>query len=94
MSRTQYQLLSLLVKERTGREVADLFRDRFRRTIARGTMYTTLGRMEEEGWVKSRDSRGQDRRVRHFKLTGAGARALNEAQQEFSDLAALPEVTP
>lgn len=90
-SRTQAELLTLLVAEKSGREVADLFEDRFKRPIKFGTLYTTLGRMEEEGWIKSRDSTGQDRRVRYFRLTGTGTKVLNQIRVEHAALAQWAE---
>ncbi len=50
-----------------------------------GAVYTTLQRLEDKGLLKSRASeplpiRG-GRSRRHFKVTGAGSRALREAER-------------
>ena len=58
--------------ERTGRE------------LSVGAVYTTLQRLEDKGFLRSRASaplpvRG-GRSRRHYSLTGAGARALRDAE--------------
>ena len=55
-----------------------------------GAVYTTLQRLEDKGLLKSRSSdplpiRG-GRSRRHFTLTGAGARALREAERNAAAL--------
>jgi len=55
-----------------------------------GAVYTTLQRLEDKGFLKSRTSdplpiRG-GRSRRHFALTGAGARALREAERRAASL--------
>jgi len=58
---------------------------RARRDYSVGAVYTTLQRLEEKGFVSSRTSdplpvRG-GRSRREFKVTGAGRRALRDAQR-------------
>jgi PadR family transcriptional regulator PadR len=55
-----------------------------------GAVYTTLQRLEDKGLLTSRHSeplpvRG-GRSRRHFKLTGAGARALREAERHAASI--------
>lgn len=55
-----------------------------------GALYTTLQRLEDKGLLTSRYSeplpvRG-GRSRRHFKLTGAGARALREAERHAASI--------
>ena len=55
-----------------------------------GAVYTTLQRLEDKGFLRSRASdplpiRG-GRSRRHFALTGAGARALREAERRAASL--------
>jgi DNA-binding PadR family transcriptional regulator len=55
-----------------------------------GAVYTTLQRLEDKGFVASRASaplpvRG-GRSRRHFSLTGAGARALREAERHLASI--------
>lgn len=55
-----------------------------------GALYTTLQRLEDKGLLNSRHSeplpvRG-GRSRRHFTLTGAGARALREAERHVASI--------
>ena len=55
-----------------------------------GAVYTTLQRLEDKGFLTSRASeplpvRG-GRSRRYFKLTGAGARALRDAERQAASL--------
>ena len=55
-----------------------------------GAVYTTLQRLEDKGLLKSRHSaplpvRG-GRSRRHFTLTGAGARALRDAERHATSI--------
>jgi PadR family transcriptional regulator, regulatory protein PadR len=55
-----------------------------------GAVYTTLQRLEDKGFLKSRASdplpvRG-GRSRRHFALTGAGARALRAAERRAASI--------
>jgi PadR family transcriptional regulator, regulatory protein PadR len=55
-----------------------------------GALYTTLQRLEDKGLLTSRHSeplpvRG-GRSKRHFTLTGAGARALREAERHAASI--------
>jgi len=59
--------------------------ERANRDYAMGAVYTTLQRLEDKGFLKSHMSdplpvRG-GRSRRHFVLTGAGQRALREAER-------------
>lgn len=60
------------------------------RDYSAGALYTTLQRLEDKGLLRSRNSeplpvRG-GRSRRHFTLTGAGARALREAERHASSI--------
>jgi DNA-binding PadR family transcriptional regulator len=54
-----------------------------KRNVAIGAVYTTLGRLEEKGYVKSwtggATSERGGRAKRFFKVTGVGQRALKQA---------------
>jgi len=54
-----------------------------KRNVAIGAVYTTLGRLEEKGYVKSwtggATSERGGRAKRFFKVTGAGEKALRQA---------------
>lgn len=60
--------------------------ERTGRDYSVGAVYTTLQRLEEKGLLRSRSSeplpvRG-GRSRRHFAITGAGARALRDAERQ------------
>ena len=60
------------------------------RDYSAGALYTTLQRLEDKGLLTSRNSeplpvRG-GRSRRHFTLTGAGARALREAERHAASI--------
>jgi PadR family transcriptional regulator PadR len=64
--------------ERTGRE------------LSVGAVYTTLQRLEDKGFLRSRASaplpvRG-GRSRRHYSLTGAGARAIRDAERHAASI--------
>ena len=91
-SRKELEILSLLGHERTGREIAQAYQRCFGRAISYGTLYATLGRAKDEGWIRSRQVKSAaDGRFRYFKLTEKGKRARNrgmEDQSTFLDRAA------
>jgi DNA-binding PadR family transcriptional regulator len=84
-SPTQFRLMSLVTSERSGREVAKLYQEQAGSAISYGTLYTTLGRLRDEGWVTVRDDADQDGRVRFFKLSGKGVKALHRGREFFRD---------
>src|ERR1700738_1650827 len=64
--------------------------ERAGRDYSVGAIYTTLQRLEDKGLLTSRHSeplpvRG-GRSRRHFALTGAGARALREAERHAASI--------
>ncbi|HEY4129592.1 MAG TPA: helix-turn-helix transcriptional regulator [Gemmatimonadaceae bacterium] len=73
-----------------GLEVRRELLDRTGRDYSIGAVYTTLQRLEDKGFLKSHSSeplpvRG-GRSRRHFTLTGAGQRALREAERNAAAL--------
>jgi len=84
------ELSALLAVARLGDEAYGLavrrdLAERTGREYAIGAVYTTLQRLEDKGLLTSRASaplpvRG-GRSRRHYRLTGAGARALREAER-------------
>ena len=86
------ELLALLISgEKYGREIRDLYEKRIGRVMPLGSLYTTLDRMEDSGFVSCRmgDStheRGGNRR-KFYKLTGAGTSALNALRQTIGRVA-------
>ena len=68
-----------------GLEVRRQLIERSNRDYAIGAIYTTLQRLEDKGFLKSRVGDPQPvrggRSRRHFMLTGAGQRALRDAER-------------
>jgi DNA-binding PadR family transcriptional regulator len=67
--------------EKYGREIRDLYQERVGRPMPLGSLYTTLDRMVEAGYVTSREGgsnpeRGGNRR-RFYKIAAPGLAALN-----------------
>ena len=82
-------LTSIGGSERSGRDVAIRYKEQFSSEISYGSVYVTLGRMKEKGWIESRDDEDEDGRVRFFKLTGLGERALARGAENYGFLASL-----
>jgi len=84
----EMRLLALVsATERSGREVAQLFKEETQKPLSYGTLYTTFRRLKTEGWVSVRDDTDKDGRIRYFRITGAGVRALMEARKYHERLA-------
>lgn len=89
------ELAALLTVARLGNDAYGLavrrdLTERTGRDYSVGAVYTTLQRLEDKGFVTSRPSdplpvRG-GRSRRHFTLTGAGARALREAERHTASI--------
>lgn len=80
----EFQLLALTVEERTGRQVAKEYERAMRSSISYGTLYPTLRRLADSGWVKSRDEITERGRVKWFRITGEGRRVLAAARARYS----------
>ncbi len=93
----EMQLLALVATdERSGRDVAKLYRQETGKAISYGTLYTTFRRLKENGWVRVRDDQNEDGRVRYFNIDVDGRRALAKGRDFYADIAAfgLPEWRP
>jgi len=88
----QATLLALirLGKDAYGRAVLHEIQTRLARNVAAGAVYATLDRLEEKGFVSSKLVPGTavrgGRPRRYFVVTGAGARALNDARSAIDAL--------
>jgi DNA-binding PadR family transcriptional regulator len=68
--------------ERYGREIRTLYAKEAGRSLPYGSLYVTLSRMEEQGFIASRQGescheRGGNRR-KYYRVTASGCRALTE----------------
>lgn len=85
----EIQLLALVVRERSGGEIASLYAKESGKEISPGTLYTTFRRLREAGWVKARESADRDGRIRYFKITGSGSLALNRGREHYRGLSSF-----
>ena len=86
-SATEFQILCLLDTERSGREVAALYEEATNRPISYGTLYSTIRRLAKQGWVRTRDAKDEDGRVRHARITASGVAARADARAFFEGMA-------
>ena len=55
--------------------------------VEEGSLYPALHRMEQSGWISSEWALTEtSRKAKYYKLTAAGRRQLQEAQQNFESL--------
>lgn len=94
-SQRESVILSLLLPgELYGREIRNRFEERTRSSLPLGSLYVTLDRMEEKGFLRSRladpdPERGGNRR-KFYKLTASGIAALNTAQRFAGAIRGVP----
>ena len=67
----------------SGRELAAKFKEQTGKSISYGSLYVTMSRLRDKGWIEETDSDDEDGRVRHFQVTGEGSSALREARRFF-----------
>ncbi len=85
-SEKEFQLLALTTAERTGRDIAKLYKRAAGRSISYGTLYPTLRRLVDAGWVRSRDDVNEAGRIKWFLITGEGRRTLESAREHYERL--------
>lgn len=86
----EMQLLALVADdERSGREVAKLYKQEIGETIGYGSLYTCFRRMVEAGWVTVRDDKDEDGRVRFFKIDVDGRRALTNGRGYYAGISSF-----
>jgi DNA-binding PadR family transcriptional regulator len=86
----EYELLVLLFAERTGRDLSRLYLKETGRRISYGTLYTTLGRLKDAGFVRvTREAEDADGRLRYFRITSQGATAAAAKREKYRDMASL-----
>ena len=82
-------ILSMLdQKERHGYEIGKLIETRSggRLEFRISTLYSTMYRLEERGWIKGRwVERAGQRRRRYYRLTSAGRGVLSSQKQEWEE---------
>lgn len=77
--------------EASGVGIHDVLREQTGRRVSPGSIYTTLGRLEKRGFVRSREGSPIPGRMgrppKYYELRPSGATALMEAYQETQRLA-------
>ncbi len=86
LSPIELKVLALVSEERSGREVARLYGRQTGSRIPHGTLYSTLRRMRERGWVQMRRDRELDPRIRLFVATAAGTSELEQTRSQYASL--------
>ena len=87
-SATELRLLILVAaSECSGRDVAKRFKKETGKVISYGTLYTTFRRLREQGWVTVREDEDEDGRMRWFRITASGLRAVVRARDHHRGLA-------
>ena len=69
-----------------------LFKEDTGTAISYGTLYTTFRRLTEGKWVTAKDQGDGDGRIRLFRITGAGVRALQRGRDYYRELAGFGEM--
>ena len=87
LSPAELKVLALILEERSGRDVARLYWQQTGGRIPHGTLYSTLRRMRERGWVRMREDRDLDPRIRLFAATADGAHELECTREHYAELA-------
>ena len=84
LSAVELKVLALVSEERSGREVAGLYRKQTGSKIPHGTLYSTLRRLRERGWVRMHRDRKLDPRIRLFVATAAGTSELEQTRSQYA----------
>jgi DNA-binding PadR family transcriptional regulator len=73
-----------------GRTILKEVQTRLDRDVAASAVYATLDRLEDKGLVKSREGKATPERggraKRHFSITPAGVRALNQSKAAANNI--------
>ncbi len=83
-SQRNTELFAILMNgERYGLDIRKEYQKRFGKELPLGSLYVTLDRMEDKGWLKSRmGESGPDRRGRrrkYYRTTASGKRSFDAA---------------
>ena len=86
VSPAELQVLALVATERTGPEIASLYRQEAQRDLPHGTLYAALRRLRGRGLVADREEPDVDRRIRVFRATREGLAALQRSRAFYGRL--------
>jgi DNA-binding PadR family transcriptional regulator len=86
----EFELLALLCHgELSGRNLAKLYEKETKSKISYGTLYVTLGRMEEHKWISSREETDNVGKLTLYKITSGGRNAVNGFREHLRTLASF-----
>ncbi len=88
-SETELELMSLVVRKRTGQEIRRLYKEHTGREISPGTMFTAFRRLKDRDWVEVESDYDEDGRVKSFKLVRGGVAALNRGREHYQRVASF-----
>ena len=88
-SPTELEILALLStgEEQNGRELAREYRQEAKREIPYGTLYVLLRRIHERRWISIREGEDGDGRLRYYRITANGKRALERGRDRYAQVA-------
>ena len=87
LTAAELRLIALIQTERSGRQLARIYRAETGREIPHGSLYTLLRRLRARGLVTMRRDQYEDGRVRFFFVTEVGRRELERARLYYAGLA-------
>ena len=80
----QTRLLALVSDEElSGLDLQQAYLERQEEKIALGTLYWTMRKMGERGWIKVRDDDSSDGRFRYFAITDKGREILANSREYY-----------
>jgi DNA-binding PadR family transcriptional regulator len=89
-STKEFELLALLAHgELSGRNLAKLYEKETGGKISYGTLYVTLGRMEDQKWVTSKEETDEVGKLTVYKITSGGRSAVNGFREHLRSLASF-----
>jgi len=87
-SPVELKLLCLVAThEYSGGQLFALYEKLTGTSIPHGTLYTTYHRLKKKGWVTIKSYKDSDGRIRIFKITNTGIKALAEGRKHHTQLA-------
>lgn len=89
--------VGILYKNAYGVAIKKEIESRLARNVSMGAMHTALVRLEDKGYIKSRNGESTDERMgrpkKYFEITALGRKAIEYARDTRNDLwRAIPKV--
>jgi PadR family transcriptional regulator PadR len=89
--------IGVLYNEAYGVSIKNEIESRLDRNVSMGALHTALKRLEDKGYIKSRDGEATDERAgrpkKYFEITALGSKAMAYTKETRDDLwRAIPKV--